>query len=91
MLRIILNNKYFFWALLAIPAASLLQGYQSGGVIAIDMLHPTGEWSARLMIIAMMLSPLVSLLGPRPWLNWFVQRRRSAVADPSGSGCGSLT
>ena len=76
MLRIILNNKYFFWGLLAIPGAFLTQGYRSGDLIAMDMLHPTGEWSARMMIIAMMLSPLVSLLGPRPWLNWLVQRRR---------------
>jgi methionine sulfoxide reductase heme-binding subunit len=42
-----------------------------------DMLHPTGEWSARLMIIAMALSPLVWLIGPRPWLTWLVQRRRA--------------
>jgi methionine sulfoxide reductase heme-binding subunit len=76
VLRIILNSRYFFWMLLAIPAAFMLRGYQSGQIIAMDMLHPTGEWSARLMIIAMMLSPLLSLLGPRPWLNWLVQRRR---------------
>jgi methionine sulfoxide reductase heme-binding subunit len=76
VLRIILNSRYFFWMLLAIPAAVMLRGYQSGQIIAMDMLHPTGEWSARLMIIAMMLSPLLSLLGPRPWLNWLVQRRR---------------
>lgn len=41
-----------------------------------DMLHPTGEWSARLMILAMMIGPLVSLFGPRPWINWLVARRR---------------
>lgn len=77
VLRIVLNNKYFFWALLAIPAAAMLRGYQSGEVIAMDMLHPTGEWSARLMIIAMILSPLVAILGPRPWLGWLVKRRRA--------------
>lgn len=77
MLRIVLNKKPIFWLLLSIPAIFMLRGYLSGEVIAMDMLHPTGEWSARLMIIAMMLSPLVSLLGPRPWLNWLVQRRRS--------------
>ncbi len=55
----------------------MLRGYQSGQVIAMDMLHPTGEWSARLMIVAMMLSPLVSLLGQRRWLVWLVRRRRS--------------
>lgn len=77
VLRIILNKKPVLWLLLSIPAIFMLRGYYSGQIIAMDMLHPTGEWSARLMIIAMMLSPLVSLLGPRPWLNWLVQRRRA--------------
>lgn len=77
MLRIILNNKYFVWLLLTIPAIFMLYGYQSGEIIAMDMLHPTGEWSARFMIVAMVLSPLVAILGPRPWLNWLVKRRRA--------------
>lgn len=77
MLRIILNKKPTFWLLLAIPALLMLRRYASGDLIAMDMLHPTGEWAARLMIFAMVLSPLVSLLGPRPWLNWLVQRRRA--------------
>lgn len=59
------------------PAGLMLDSYFSGEVIAMDMLHPSGEWSARLMIIAMVLSPLVSLLGPKPWLGWLVQRRRA--------------
>jgi methionine sulfoxide reductase heme-binding subunit len=77
VLRIILNKKPVFWLLLSIPALLMLRAYWSGEVIAMDMLHPTGEWSARLMIFAMILSPLVSLLGPKPWLGWLVQRRRS--------------
>lgn len=77
MLRFILNKKQVFRLLLAIPALFMLLRFYSGDVLAMDMLHPTGEWSARLMIIAMMLSPLVSLLGPKPWLGWLVQRRRA--------------
>lgn len=77
VLRIILNNKYVFWALLAVPAAFILRGYVSGEVIAMDLLNPTGEWSARFMIIAMILSPLVAILGSKPWLNWMVKRRRA--------------
>ena len=76
-MRIILNKKPTFWLLLAIPALLMLRRYASGDLIAMDMLHPTGEWAARLMIFAMVLSPLVSLLGPRPLLNWLVQRRRA--------------
>jgi methionine sulfoxide reductase heme-binding subunit len=77
VLRIILNKKPVFWVLLSIPAMVMLRGYFSDEVIAMDMLHPTGEWSARLMIFAMILSPLLSLIGPRPWLNWLVRRRRA--------------
>ena len=77
MLRIVLNNRYVFWALLAIPAGFMLLGYQNGAITAIDLLHPTGEWSARLMIVAMLLSPIVAIFGQRPWLNWLVRRRRA--------------
>jgi methionine sulfoxide reductase heme-binding subunit len=77
MLRIILNSKLFFWLLLSLPALFILRAYFSGDVIAIDMLHPTGEWSARLMIFAMVLSPLLSLVGPKLWLGWLLKRRRA--------------
>jgi methionine sulfoxide reductase heme-binding subunit len=76
-MRTILNNKLVFWLLLSIPALLMLNGWWQGRIETMDMLHPTGEMSARLMIIAMMLSPLVSLFGPRPWLNWLVARRRA--------------
>lgn len=77
MLRIILNNLHVFWALLAIPAMVMLYGYFTGRTIAMDMVPPTGEWAARFTIFAMALSPLVSLIGPRSWLDWLVQRRRA--------------
>ncbi len=77
MLRIILNKKLTFWTLLCLPALLMLRPYFFGDLIAMDMLHPTGEWSARFMIAAMVLSPLLSLLGPRPWLSWLIRRRRA--------------
>ena len=77
MLRTALNKKPVFWLLLSIPALFMLAGFLSGNIIAMDMLHPTGEWAARLMIVAMILSPLVSILGSKRWLVWLVQRRRS--------------
>ena len=77
MLRIILNKKPTFWALLCLPAMLMMRPYVFGDAIAMDMLRPTGEWSARFMIAAMVLSPLLSLIGPRPWLSWLIQRRRA--------------
>jgi sulfoxide reductase heme-binding subunit YedZ len=77
MLRIILNKKPVFWILLSLPAILMMRSFYAGDRIAMDMLHPTGEWSARFMIVAMVLSPLLSLLGPRRWLSWLIQRRRA--------------
>ena len=76
-MRTILNNKPAFWLLLSLPAFLLVSGWWQGRIDSMDMLHPTGEWSARLMILAMVLSPLVATLGPNRWLNWLVARRRA--------------
>jgi methionine sulfoxide reductase heme-binding subunit len=75
-MRTILNNKPLFWLLLSIPAMLMLASWSQGRIDSMDMLHPTGEWSARLMILAMMIGPMVSLFGPRRWINWLVARRR---------------
>lgn len=87
MLRTILNNKPLLWLVLALPAIGMIRalvigdtgvfGDNTGAVDAADLLHPSGEFSARLMIAAMMLGPLLALIGPRPWLAWLVARRRS--------------
>lgn len=76
-MRTILNNKPAFWLLLSLPAILLVSGWWQGRIDSMDMLHPTGEWSARLMILAMVLSPLLSILGPKRWLHWLVVRRRA--------------
>ncbi len=73
----ILNHPYTFWALLSLPAIPMVMGLASGDPGAIDgLLHPTGEFAARFMIIAMMITPLMMLFkgwrGPR----WMMKRRR---------------
>lgn len=76
MLRSVLNRPFAFWLLLALPALPMLVGHAMGRVEAGDLLHPSGETSARLMIVAMMLGPLMAVIGPRQWVRWLVARRR---------------
>jgi sulfoxide reductase heme-binding subunit YedZ len=76
-MRSIINSKYIFWVLLSVPAILLLSAYVSGKIDSMEILHPTGEWAARLMIIAVMLSPMLSVFGPRRWINWLISRRRA--------------
>src|SRR3546814_20210804 len=41
------------------------------------MLHPSGEFSALLMIIALMLTPLSILFPNQRWIAWLMRRRRA--------------
>lgn len=54
----------------------MIFGGSTGQVDASDLLHPSGEMSARLMIVAIALGPLMALFGPRSGLVWLVRRRR---------------
>jgi sulfoxide reductase heme-binding subunit YedZ len=76
-MRTIINSVSLFWGVLALPGLVLLYGWSTGAILTMDMLHPTGETSARLMIAAMLIGPLAGLLGPRRWLLWLLARRRA--------------
>ncbi len=41
-----------------------------------QLLHSSGEFAARFMIIAMVLSPLKLLLPKARWVQWLMRRRR---------------
>lgn len=67
---------YFFWAVLALPSIPMLVGVLNGGDYGM-LLHPSGEFSARFMIIALMLTPL-SVVFPRARVvRWLIKRRRA--------------
>lgn len=76
LVRTILNNRLTVWALLALPGVVMVLGWLRGTAGPGDLLHPSGETSARLMIVAMAIAPLIALLGNRGWLRWMLARRR---------------
>jgi methionine sulfoxide reductase heme-binding subunit len=69
------NSPYFFWALLALPSIGLLYGALGSSDLE-PLLHPTGEFAARFMIIAMILTPLRMLFPKAGWISWLMRRRR---------------
>lgn len=75
--RALRDSLPLFWLLLAVPGAVMLYGWLSGATDTMDMIAPTGEWAARLMIAAMLLGPLAGVLGLRGWLRWLLARRRA--------------
>jgi sulfoxide reductase heme-binding subunit YedZ len=76
-MRTIINSVKLFWLILAVPGLAMLHGWWTSAIETMDMLHPTGETSARLMIGAMLIGPLAGVLGQRKWLMWLLARRRS--------------
>ena len=76
-LRTLLSSKPLLWALLAVPAAHLLYRYFSEGLLPDDLVGPSGEWAARLIIVALMLTPLAMLLPRAALVGWLVRCRRA--------------
>lgn len=71
-------HKLLLWAILAIPAALwLAQTRRMDPYDWEELLHPTGELSARLLILALALTPLVQLLPNATPLRWLIRNRRA--------------
>jgi sulfoxide reductase heme-binding subunit YedZ len=81
--RAALNSPYFFWALLALPSLPMLAALGGDDPrVYHRLLHPTGEFAARFLILSLMVTPLMMALpgwrGPR-WLR--ARRRYLGVAS----------
>ncbi|MGO4906939.1 sulfite oxidase heme-binding subunit YedZ [Pseudorhodobacter sp. W20_MBD10_FR17] len=71
------NHPYTFWAILCLPAIPMIFGLASGDPRAAhQILHPSGEFAARFMIVSMMITPLMMLFKGASWPRWLMKRRR---------------
>ena len=65
------------WVVLALPALPMIGPLFGDDARAFHrLLHPTGEWAARFMIIGMMASGLMLLFKGQSWPRWLVHHRR---------------
>jgi len=75
-------RRYFLWPLLALPSIPMIVALTSGatsedGRPATEfLLHPTGEFAARFMIIAMIISPVRLILPKSKFWFWMTRQRR---------------
>ena len=78
MLKTLMRKPYWLWVLLSLPAlAFVVNGTtQDGPEVIEELLHETGEFSARFMIIAMLAFLLVVLLKGWRFPLWLRQNRR---------------
>lgn len=72
------TSPYFLWLILAIPSFGMVYSATSADSSKVfhQLLHPSGEFAARFLIISMIATPLALLFkgwrGPR----WLVKNRR---------------
>jgi methionine sulfoxide reductase heme-binding subunit len=76
--RTVLKSPYFLWLLLSLPAAGMLwqAAIADSDRVLHSLLHPTGEWAARLLIVGLMATPLMYLFKGAGWTRWLVKARR---------------
>jgi sulfoxide reductase heme-binding subunit YedZ len=78
VLKSVLNGRLFLWALLAMPGILMVRAFITApDILPGDLLHPSGEWSGRFIIFALMLTPLSMIFRGRRWIQWLIRRRRA--------------
>lgn len=70
-------STLILWALLALPVLPMLPAlFGSDGRAFHGLLHPSGEFATRFMIIGMMATPLMMLFRMQRWPRWLLHHRR---------------
>lgn len=72
-----IKSKPLLWLILALPALNYFGRYFTGEVLPMDLVPPPGEMSARLIILALMITPLSLLFRGHRWISWLTRRRRA--------------
>ncbi len=82
MTKRVLNSTAFIWGLLMLPAIPFVfalanaMPLHEGETVAESLLHPTGEFAARFLIISMVITPMRMLLPRSAFWQWMLRRRR---------------
>ena len=72
----ILNSPYFIWILLSLPALGLIADLFEPARRYGALMHHSGEYSARFLVLSLIITPLMLLSGGKGWARWLLRRRR---------------
>ena len=68
--------RYLLWAVLAAPALAISARYLTGHADYGEAMHASGEFAARLLVCALLISPLRRLFPKSRWSAWLQRHRR---------------
>lgn len=75
--RLSFLNPYWLWAVLALPALGMIDPFFGEETRALrGVIHGSGEFAARFMIISMMATPLLLLTKGSGFARWLKKNRR---------------
>jgi len=70
------GSKILVWAVLFIPLLVWCWQYIAGDLYYGEFIHITGDWSARLLILTLAVTPLRNLFPKQRWTAWLIRQRR---------------
>ena len=59
-----------------VPSVPLIIGLTQGSMAYGELMHVSGEFSARFLIVALMVTPLMVVFSHHRWPRWLLARRR---------------
>lgn len=71
-----LASRYLVWAVLFVPLLVFCWQYVTERLYYGEFIHITGDWSARLLILTLSVTPLRKLLPKQRWTAWLLRQRR---------------
>jgi sulfoxide reductase heme-binding subunit YedZ len=75
-IKAILNSRYLIWLVLAFPFVLVSNAWRTEVLIYGEVIHVSGELSARLLIVTMAITPLRLMFPDAHWPKWLLYRRR---------------
>ncbi len=69
-------SKYILWVLLAVPGILATKGYLTGDSSYNMLMHITGEFAGRWLVIALIATPIVLMFPKGKVSKWLVLNRR---------------
>lgn len=76
IIKSFLSGKYMLWLILAIPGTILTINYFKGKLNYTMLMHITGEFAGRMLIISLIATPLKLMFPKAKISKWLIRNRR---------------
>lgn len=74
--RVPAKSSLLLWAALALPGVYFTFGFWQGSSFYGEYIHRTGDFSVKLLIVTMAVTPLSLVFGNASWVCWLRRNRR---------------